>query len=175
MAKDSKRVKPAEPAVLKIENWQHADEYIKRIADLQLQITESQASAKGRIDKIKEALAADVALRYESINLYHRSIEAFVMEHLGDFQGKQSRQLNFGKLGWRKSTFITITKKTLDLIKQLFSKADAAIYIRTKQEVDKEALTKLTEEQLVCIEARRKIQEVFFVEPDLPEVVNYAK
>jgi phage host-nuclease inhibitor protein Gam len=169
------RVKSAKPEVIKIADWPQADQLVKQIGDLQLQVSESQASAKGRIDKIKEALAADVIRRQDAINLYCRSLEAFAAEHEVDFADQKSKQLNFGKLGWRKSTFIIIKNNTLDLIKRLFSPAKAAICIRTKETVDKEALAKLTDEQLTNISARRKITEVFFVEPDLPEAASYEK
>ena len=55
----------------------------------------------------------------------------------------------------------------------MFSKAKAAACIRVKESVDKEALAKLTDEQLADIGARRKEKDVFFVEPALPEAVDY--
>jgi hypothetical protein len=40
--------------------------------------------------------------------------------------------------------------------------------------VDKEALAKLTEEQLTSVGARRKVKDVFFVEPSSQEAVDYS-
>jgi hypothetical protein len=41
--------------------------------------------------------------------------------------------------------------------------------------VDKEALAKLTDEELASIKARRKTRDAFFVEPILIEAVNYTE
>lgn len=169
----AKRVKSDKPILRSVPNWEHADNFIRRIGELQQKIQAEEAKAKSKIDQVKMNLAKQVKPHQGTIEVYMRSLEAYAISHKDDFKKQKSRKLNFGVIGWRKSTPINIKKKTLDLIKQVFSKAKAAACIRIKESVDKEALAKLTDEQLASVGAQRKSKEVFFVEPDLIEIADY--
>jgi phage host-nuclease inhibitor protein Gam len=140
-----------------------------------MQIKQAEETAKDDINEIKAELAEKVKPLQEEIKLKVRSLEAFAALHKNDFGKKRSRKLNFGILGWRKSTSISIKKNTLELIKQVFTNAKQKMCIRVKESVDKEALAKLTEEQLASVGARRKEKDVFFVEPSSQEAVDYVE
>ncbi len=173
MAKN-KRIKSKEQSFFPISDWEEADNFVRDIGDLRLKINQAEHRAKDSIDEIKAELAEEVKPHQEAIKLYHRSLEIFAANHPSGFGRKRSRKLNFGLLGWRKSTSISIKKNTFELIRAAFAKAKAKLYIRTKETVDKDALAKLTDEQLAAIGARRKEKDVFFVEPELPEAVDYV-
>jgi len=170
-----RRVKSDKPVIEHVANWDKADEYVRQVGDLQVQITQAEATFKDDIDELKADLAEKVKPLQERIKLYTRSLETFAVLHRGDFKNKQSKKVNFGILGWRKSTFIKVRKNTLGKIKAVFSRAMAAACIRVKESVDKEALARLKDEQLASIGARREEKEVFFVEPALPEAVDYLE
>jgi len=169
----AKRVKSDKPVLRNIPNWEHADNFVRRIGELQQKIQAEEAKAKSKIDQAKADLVKQVKPHQETIDLYMQSLQVFASSHRDDFKRLRSRKLNFGVLGWRKSTSIGITKKTLELIKEFFSKAKAATCIRVKESVDKEALARLTDEDLALVKAQRKSKEVFFVEPDLIEIADY--
>lgn len=169
----AKRVKSDKPLLRSVPNWEHADHFIFRIGELQQKIQAEEAKAKIRIDQAKADLAKQVKPHQETIDLYMRSLEAFATSHQGDFKKQKSRKLNFGTLGWRKSTSISIKKNTIELIRQVFSRAKVITCLRLKVSVDKEALARLTDEDLVLVKAQRKSKEVFFVEPDLTEAADY--
>jgi phage host-nuclease inhibitor protein Gam len=171
MAKN-KRVK-SDLNLITITSWQQADEMLRSIGDLTGQIAQSESNAKYRIDAIKEALAGDVAARMEIINLNIKSLEAYAVNNKDDFGGKKSRALNFGTLGWRKSSSISVGKNTLGLIKDVF-KSKVKQLIRIKESVDKDALAKLTDEQLAAVDARRKEKDVFYAEPTEVKAVDLA-
>ncbi len=171
----AKRVKPDKPVLLPVPNWEHADDFVRRISDLAKKITDAEQAAKDKINEVKADMADELKPLQEKIQLYTRSLEAFGAIHKADFGKKRSRKLNFGILGWRKSTSVSVTKKTLGLIKEVFSRAKAKQFIHTKETVDKEALAKLTDEQLAEVSARRKVKDDFFVEPAVPEVVDYVR
>lgn len=171
--KKSRRVKSAKPAIIPIENWGQADAMLREVGDNQLLIQESQANAKAEIDECKADLASDVNPRLELIDQLTRSLEAFATSHEADFKKARSRKLNFGTLGWRKSTAIKIKKTTLELIKEFFTPSKKKACIRIKETVDKEALGKLTDDELAEVKARRQVRDDFFVEPELPEAVDY--
>jgi len=169
----AKRVKSDKPVLHNIANWEHADNFVRRIGELQNKIQAKEAKAKTKIDQAKANLVRQVKPHQETIEVYMRSLEAYAISHQDDLKKQKSRKLNFGVLGWRKSTSTSITKKTLELIREFFSKAKAATCIRVKESVDKEALARLTDEDLALVKAQRKSKEVFFVEPDLIEIADY--
>ena len=158
-----------------IASWEEADEKLRRIGDITLEINKHEAIAKEVIDDAKAEIAAAVAPLHEEIEQLTQSLEAFSANHIDDFGKAQSRELNFGKLGWRKSTAIAIGKRTLEFIKEVFGNKRAAQYISVKETVNKETLKLLTDQELASVKARRENKEVFFVEPDLPKAVDYAE
>jgi len=174
MAK-SKRVKSDKPAIIPINDWGHADNIVRKTGDLQQKINQAEHQAKDDINKIKAALAIAVKPFQEELKLLICSLEAFANSRREDFKKARSRKLNFGVLGWRKSSSVSIKKNTLERIKKVLSKAKARACIRTKESVDKDALAKFTDGQLASVGARREEKDVFFVEPDLPEAVDYCE
>lgn len=154
-------------------NWAGADYVVQRIGALQRDIENAEATAQKKIDAIKADLAEAVAPAQGAIKDYTESLEAWAMLHLADFEGKQSRQLNHGQLGWRRSTLITIDKDAIDLIKIAFGKK-AKEYLHIKETPDKEALARLTDDELKSVGARRKHKDVFFVEPEKVEAVDHG-
>lgn len=168
------RVKSTDKPVRPVADWVAADELIARIGDLQLEVADAEATAKDAINEAKLDLAEKVKPLHEAIDLNIRSLEVFAATHRDEFGKNRSRKLSFGTLGWRRSTSIRIKKKTMQLIKEIFIRSQAARLIRVKETVDKEALARLTDEQLAEVQARRESRDVFFVEPELPKAVDYG-
>lgn len=169
------RFKREKSHLRRITDWQGADAFVRQIGNLQRSIEAAQGSARGDINEIKDGLAEEVKPLHEEIKLLTASLELFANSHAGDFGKARSRKLNFGTLGWRKSTSIHTKKTTLDLIKEVFSRAKAAACIRVKEEVDRDALAKLTDEELAEVGARRKSRDAFFVEPAPLDAVDYTE
>jgi len=169
------RVKSDKPVLLPVPDWKHADEMIARIGDFQMQIIQAEHKASDDIKEVKADLAENVKDLQGKVKLYVQSLDAFCTTHQADFGKQRSRKLNFGILGWRKSTSVKTKKTTLELIKKVFSRARAAACIRVKESVDKEVLARLTDEQLASVAARREVKDVFFVEPDKMQAVDYCE
>ena len=172
MARKS-RVKSDKPVEF-IADWEQADRLIREIADLKRRITAAEANAASEIDAVKKHLAMQLSPWQQRIGLYVRSLEAFATAHRAEFEGK-SRKLNFGILGWRKSTRITITKKTLELIRQFFNRAEQEACIKVKESVDREALSKFSDEELADVEAGREVKDEVFVQPNQIEGADYSR
>ena len=169
----AKREKSDKTLLIPIDDWGHADQQVRRIGALQSQIESLEIAAGELIDKAKGDLQRQVKPLQEKINLHVASIEAFAETHKKDFDKIRSRKGQFGTVGWRKSTSIEIKKNTLDLIKELFAGAKRKLCVIVKESVSKEALAKLTDEELASVGARRKEKDVFYVEPDLTEAAGY--
>ncbi len=172
MAKN-KRVK-SDSSLIPIPDWGQADELVRKIGDLQLQIQSEEAKAKADIDDVKAGLAVAVMPLQENIELHIKSLEAFATNNKKQFGRARSKKLNFGVLGWRSSFSISIKKdKTLELIKKFLTPARKRACINTKETVDKKALARLTDGLLAKIGARRVDKDIFFVEPEIPEAADY--
>jgi phage host-nuclease inhibitor protein Gam len=170
MAKD-KRVKSAKKLV-KIESWSGADAVVRTIGDMQVDIQKAEAVAKKKVDIITAQLAEDVKPQREAIELYTESLNAFAAMNRNDFSGQQSKQLNFGTIGWRKSSIIIVKKATAGLIEAVFGKR-AAQYMHVKVTPNKKAMAKLTDDELASVAAQRKGKEVFYVEPFERKAADY--
>ena len=170
MGKD-KRVKSAKELAA-IKNWKHADELIRTIGDLQGDIQKAEAIAKKKADVITAQLAEDVKSARDGIDLYTESLKAFAAMNRNDFSGQQSKILNFGTLGWRKSAIIIVKNATAGLIEAVFGKR-AAQYLHVKVTPNKEAMAKLTDDELASVAAQRKGKEVFYVEPFERKAADY--
>ena len=107
------------------------------------------------------------------------------------FKDAKSLELSFGKIGYRKSTKISVKKTTLDMLKNLLygrklelEKAESeekrnAITvlitkiqscIRVKEEPNKESLGLMDDAFLKTVGASRKITNDFFCEANIEEV-----
>ena len=82
------------------------------------------------------------------------------------FKDNKSVELSFGKFGWRKTTKISVKKTTLELLRKM----NLLKCIRTKEEPDKNAMAELTDEELLQVDAVRKVSDDFFCEADTEEV-----
>lgn len=164
----AKRVKVKDD-LYTILTFDQADSHLAKLGALIGERSGYEAAANAMIDQVKTDLKKQVSPLDEKIQKHVRSLEAFCAANRSDFGGRQSRSMLFGVVGWRKSTSITVKKTTLQKIKDLF-KQKASQYIRIKEDADKEALARLTDEQLANVDARRQHREVFFAEPDLVAV-----
>lgn len=173
MPKKSKRVK-SDNKLITVTGWAHADELLRHMADAQLAIQAAEADAAKSIADAKARLAIAAKPLHEQIKALTLSLEVFATHSRCDFEGKKSKDLTFGVLGWRLSKSITVKKDTLELIKQVF-KRRAKQFIHVKETPDKEALAKLKDEELAAVKARRIVKDDFFVEPKLPEAVDYPE
>jgi len=166
----AKRQRREKTNLIHIPDWAYADKLIRQIGDLQFNISEEQAAAKKAIDDTKARLKAKVEAYQSRIDNLTESLDIFAQgRQEGLPKDKRSWKRAFGVIGWRKSSAITVTKKTLELIKEVF-KSRACHYLHIKESPDKDALAKLTDEQLKEVAARRIVTDAFFVEPAIPEV-----
>jgi phage host-nuclease inhibitor protein Gam len=156
-----------------ISGWPEADEHLKRIGELQLQIQQAESDAAGQISDIKSELKDATETLTADIKLHIDSLQAFCANHQDDFGKARSRQLQFGTVGWRASSAIKVCRDAVDRLKKVFGKK-AEPYIRVREEADKEAMGKLlTDEQLVAVGCKRESKDTFFAEPDQPAAVDY--
>jgi len=147
-----------------------ADEALLEMGILNLEAEAIQAEAEIEIDKVKVFAAEQIAPKKARMKELELALEAFGKAHREEIlpKGRKSLELNFGVLGFRKSTKIRIKKTTLALLKKL----DLLPFIRLVESVNKEAMRDLPDDVLAQVDATREISEDFFFEVKREEIVK---
>ena len=86
-----------------------------------------------------------------------------------DMDGKKTKTLNFGAVGFRKSTKIKLPKaptKLAEIIQLLRSKGMDDCVKTPAPSVDKDALRKYPTQDIVAVGASIEVDDVFWYEPD---------
>jgi phage host-nuclease inhibitor protein Gam len=155
------------PQVGKINSLEDANLVLKEIGILEHELASIDAEAHKQMADIK----ADAAKRGEGLR--KRIVDnaallgAYAEYNRSElFKDRKSVDLVFGSFGYRKSTSISVKKTTLELLHKL--KLDT--YIRLKEEPDKEAMAKMTDEELAQVDAVRKEKDDFFCEANKEEI-----
>ena len=129
--------------------------HIEGICDKQVARSKARASelARGVIEK-RDALVAHLELYYE---LCREALES---------DGKTTT-LTYGKMGRRRSTALKPAgTRTWKQVLEAVKARNGGAFIRTKEEVDKEALRKLSPEQLSAVGLQLEGDDVWFYEVD---------
>ena len=159
MAKQSKRVKPQ--GVTVVTSLQDVDQVLLQIAQLRLQLKRIDADAAEEINKIKEQAHRQAEPIKARIAALESSITVFAeMNKPQLFDKKKSIELNFGIIGYRKSTKIRVKKTTLEKLKAL-GLQDAII---VKESPNKEVLATYPDDTLKKVDAKRVVDENFWYE-----------
>jgi phage host-nuclease inhibitor protein Gam len=172
MGKKSKTNQPHSDLIV-ISDWNQADEILKTIGSLQMKVKACEADATDRINEINAELQDETGPMLKDITRQKQSLMAFCDNHPEGFDGARSRELQYGKVGWRASSAITAGQKCIDKLREVFGRKKAVTYLRLKVEVNKEALEALDDATLKSVGAKRVKKDTFFAEPTIQESVDY--
>lgn len=162
----SNRVKPQ---IFRIENIDQADEALRRIADLTIEIEAIDGKREKQIANIKEKAAIEGKPYRDEVTSLGNALSAYAEYNKEDlFTKKKTQVLKFGEFGFRKSTKIRVSriKNTLEKLKELFDGKG----IRSKEEVDKDELKTWPESDLVKVGVSKIEEENFWYETNKDRV-----
>ncbi len=154
------RMKPDVP--IRLKDNEALDKALYEIAQYRQECKRIDSEADARINDVKEAAAQLAEPIREKIEKLEQAIAAYVEYNRPElFKDKKSLELNFGIVGYRQSTRISISNKnTLELLRTLgFAGA-----IRTTEQVDKTVMAEWPDERLAEVEARKIVEDKFFYE-----------
>jgi phage host-nuclease inhibitor protein Gam len=155
------------PQVGKINSLEDANLVLKEIGLLERELESIDAEAHKQIADVKAAAAKKGEVLRKRIVDNAALLGAYAEYNRSElFKDRKSIELVFGSFGYRKSTSISVKKTTIELLKKL----GKVIFIRTKEEVDKEAMAVMTDEELAMVDAVRKVKDDFFCEANKEEV-----
>ena len=158
-----------------------AEELLGEIAVLTLERNERKIEMDRRLTAVREEFEAPLSSLGKQIEEKTTLLEAWAAANPDDFpKNRKSIEMTHGTIGYRLGTpkLKTLMRKTWDQILELIRANDWTQFIRTKEEVNKDAILaeygqdRLSDQQLKHIGVQVVQDESFFVEPKLEDLKN---
>ena len=157
--KKAKRVKPVPTVVMK--DLVDVDNALKEIAQLKRELAEIDNEIDAAIDELKKERDFKARKFVERTEKLGNGIYAYAEYNKNELFAKQkTRELVFCLIGYRQSTKISITKKTLAKLEQLH--LTGAIIIQKKP--DRKVMLRWSEDKLQSVGAKRVVEDNFWYE-----------
>ncbi len=162
MNKTSTRVRMPDEGP-RLASWDDVDLCLKEICEYELAIERQEADLTQKISDLKFEAEEAAKPYYKRIEDLAADVKEFTEVNRIEMKGK-TKELNFGKLGYRKSTKIVIRSavKVLDALK----KRKMQDCINVKESVNKEVLAKYDDDTILEVGAMKKIDDIFWYETD---------
>lgn len=145
-----------------LKNWDEVDATLKQISECENQLAILESSMNIQIDAVKEGFNEKANPYKEEIKKLEALIKEYVTENKSDLKGK-SRELTFGRVGFRFSTKVSIPKNVEKLIK-LLRKNEMDDCIIVKETVNKDVLRTYDEKDIIKVGASLKKEDTFWYE-----------
>ena len=129
----------AKNAEFTLNSWEGADRCLREIAECEIALNGIEAQMNMSINDAKERTAELGKPMKARIKILEVLIKDFAEVAKADMEGK-SKQLNFGRIGFRRSSSVVISPKKLDAILNNLKKFDMEDCILTKESINKEVL-----------------------------------
>ena len=157
---------------IKINNLEEASQTLCQITFMQDELSAIDTKADQAIAKIKEEATLNGKSLRKSIIELEQALAIYSDYNKGElYTEKRSIELGYGRMGYHKSTKISIKNKpndksTLYLLKTLFKGKG----IRIKEEVNKEELKDWSNEKLIQVNAKKIIMDNFYYEIEREQI-----
>ena len=155
----------------KLKSWDDVNLHMKEIGELQLAIERIEAEMNEKIADVKLGAALRSRPHQERIKQLELEIKDFVEENRADIKGK-TRVLDFGQVGFRKSTKIIVKsiKAVLDVLK-VKGMRDC---ITVTETINKERLKEYPDDVIAAVGAAKKTEDVFWYEVDREKLADVS-
>ena len=157
--------KRIEAAALK--SWDEVSGALARIGGVEREITTIEVAMQAKIDAAKaEAAQACRPLNEEKARM-EAQIAAFADAHREGLGDRKSKTLYFGSVGYRKSSRVILPKaanKLAEIVIRLRSRGMNECVVSRPETVDREALKKYPENEILEVGARLEVKDTFWYE-----------
>lgn len=144
-------------------DWPDAEAAVQRLAEAKRRNDERKLIAQRRIDGINAQLEADNAPDEAIIAHETARLESFAVSvRATDFQG-QSRKMQAGSIGWRRSSALELLLPEDDIVRNLV-RTDHWEAIKTKDIIKKSVMKDFPPELLAEVGASLEAKETFYVD-----------
>lgn len=163
---------PDEPA---LKNWEDVDMNLKEIGEYQFQMEQIEADMNQKISDLKLAAEIQAKPLKDSIKVLERQMKDYAEANRDALGSKKTKIVNFGKLGFRKSTKVKLPRaanKLLEVIKRLRSYGMTDCIIQPPEKINKDALKKYPEADILKVGATLDIEDAFWYEVDREKLAD---
>lgn len=143
-----------------LKDWAEVNDALRSIHEYEHALTEMGVDMSRRIDAVKAEYTKSAEPLQKRVKQLETDVQEYVEAHREDMAGK-SRQLTFGRVGFRQSTrLILANAKVPQAIATLLAMGRREL-VKTEQKLDKEALKQQPEEVLEAVGAYLKTTDEF--------------
>lgn len=160
-----KRVRMEEP---ELKNWEDVNEALRLIAEAQNEIAMVEAGMNVQIDAIKLTYEEKIQEYKKQIKQQELLIKEFTTDKKDQLDGK-TKDLTFGRVGFRKSTKLQLPK-ALEKVIATLKKKGMEDCISVKATVNKDILKQYPEEEILAVGGSLKVEDAFWYETKQAEL-----
>ena len=146
-----------------LRSWAEVDAALREIAENQIALQDIESDMQRQIIGIKKIAEQDSKPHNDRIAKLERDLKEFVEDHRDELGKAKSKSLNFGEVGFRVSTSVSLPKakeKLADIIRKLKVRGMTDCIV-VKEDVSKEALKKYGEDTVNAVGATWKQKDAF--------------
>lgn len=146
-----------------LRTWEEADAALREIAENQIALQDIESEMQRQLIGIKKIAEQDSKAHTDRISKLERDLKEFVGDHRLELGKAKTRTLNFGEVGYRLSTSVSVPKakeKVAEIIRRLKAR-NMTDCIVVKEDVSKENLKKYGEDTVNAVGATWKQKDVF--------------
>lgn len=148
-------------------SWEAVDGCLKKIGEIDNKLKKIEADMNDEITRAKAKADDKSKLYLEEKKQLELLIKDFAETNRMDLDGK-TKTMTFGSLGFRKSTSIIVKKAKAVLIALRAMGMDDCINV--KESVNKEALRGYSDDVITKVGCVKKVDDVFWYEPDFEKL-----
>lgn len=146
-----------------LKSWEEADAALREIAENQIALQDIESEMQRQIIGCKKIAEQDSKPHTDRISKLERDLKEFVEDHRDELGKAKTKALNFGEVGYRLSTTVSLPKakeKLADIIRKLKARGMTDCIV-VKEDVSKENLKKYGEDTVNAVGATWKQKDAF--------------
>lgn len=150
--------------MITLHSWQECDDALRSIGENTRDIAAIENVMNEQIAAAKAAASDKAAPLKEQIAELELALREYALTHQDDMDGRKSKPLTFGTVGFRRSTRIQLPgakEKLAAIVARLKAKGMSDCVVQPDARVDKEALKKYGAEQVAEVGATLIVEDVF--------------
>lgn len=151
-------------SMVTLHNWQEVDDALRQIGEHDRDIKAAENVMNEQIASAKAAATARVQPLKEQVAELELALKEFALAHRDDMDGRKSKQLSFGSVGFRRSTKIGLPsakEKIAAIVAQLRARGMDECVNQPDPKIDKEALKKYGADIVAEVGATLTVEDVF--------------
>lgn len=146
-----------------LKSWEDADKALREIAEEQIALQDIESEMQRQVIGIKKIADQDSKPHADRIAKLEHDLKEFVEDHRDELGKAKTKALNFGEVGYRLSTSVSLPKakeKIADIIRKLKARGMNDCIV-TKEDISKDNLKKYGEDTVNAVGATWKQKDAF--------------